>query len=57
MERALLEGEHQDELEQLHIDQEKIASLKRRQVQLIEHAAIARERVSKVDDDFSVEQN
>ena len=56
MERALLEGEHQDELEQLHIDQEKIASLKRRQVQLIEHAAIARERVRKADDDFSVEK-
>ena len=40
-----MEGEHQDELEQLHADQEKITSLKHRQVQLIEHGAIARERV------------
>ena len=45
MERALLEGEHQTEMEKLDVDQERIDLLKQRQVALEEQAAHERERV------------
>ena len=46
MERALLEGEHNMEMSELQMDQEKIAALKQKQWELIDLAAIDRERVS-----------
>ena len=46
MERALLEGEHQTELEQLLEEQQSISALKRRQLVLIERAAGDMEKVS-----------
>ena len=46
MERALLEGEHQTEMERLQSDQENIARLKQRQSQLLEVAARRRQSVS-----------
>ena len=45
MERALLEGEHQNELDKLGQDQKKISVLKQQQLQLIEQAASKREKV------------
>jgi len=45
MERALLEGEHQNELDQLAQDQKKISALKQQQLQIIEQAAYKREKV------------
>ncbi|KAK3612109.1 hypothetical protein CHS0354_031180 [Potamilus streckersoni] len=44
MERALLEGEHQMEMEQLSQDQEKINQLKQRQNQLVQKATRQREK-------------
>ncbi|KAL3886762.1 hypothetical protein ACJMK2_026735 [Sinanodonta woodiana] len=44
MERALLEGEHQMEMEQLSQDQEKINQLKQRQNQLVQKATKQREK-------------
>lgn len=46
MERALLDGEHQTEMEQLHEDEEKINQLKHRQRELIDESARERENVS-----------
>ena len=45
MERALLEGEHKVEMDQLQGDQERINSLKRKQLHLIELATTEREKV------------
>ncbi len=45
MERALLDGEHQMEMEQLQRDQEKINDLKRQQAELIQQANLQREKV------------
>ena len=45
MERALLEGEHQNELDELAQDQKKISALKQQQLQIIEQAAFKREKV------------
>ena len=45
MERALLEGEHQTELEHLQEDQERIRALKQRQLDLIECAASEKDKV------------
>ncbi|CAH1797445.1 unnamed protein product [Owenia fusiformis] len=44
MERALLEGEHQNEMEQLKRDRERIAELKNQQMQLLENAAKQKEK-------------
>lgn len=46
MERALLEGEHKVEMDQLQGDQERINALKRKQHQLNELATAEREKVS-----------
>ncbi|KAL5019694.1 hypothetical protein ScPMuIL_002586 [Solemya velum] len=43
MERALLDGEHQTEMERLHEDEEKINELKHRQRELIDQASQERE--------------
>ncbi len=45
MERALLEGEQRDELEQLRMDQEHITMLKQRQIALIDAAMATSEKV------------
>ncbi|XP_069115660.1 pleckstrin homology-like domain family B member 2 isoform X3 [Argopecten irradians] len=44
MERALLEGEHQTEMDELQSDQDRINLLKQRQAELIEHATQEREK-------------
>ena len=45
MERALLEGEHQTEMERLQEDQEKIRHLRHKQNMLMEKATREREKV------------
>lgn len=45
MERALLEGEHQTEMEELQSDQEKITVLKEEQEMLMQKAVQERETV------------
>ena len=45
MEKALLEGEHADELQLLHEEQSKIDRLKKKQIELIEGAASQKEKV------------
>ncbi len=45
MERALLEGEHQMEMDQLTHDQLKINRLKEKQVDIFESATADREKV------------
>ena len=46
MERALLEGEQQIQLEQLDAAEEKIASLERREAELLAEAADQRSKVN-----------
>ena len=46
MERALLEGEHKTEMEQLQEEQEKINQLKQHQHNMLERATRQREKVS-----------
>ena len=46
MERALLEGEHQMEMEELEHEQHTINSLKTRQLELIDQAQAQRDKVS-----------
>ena len=48
MEKALLEGEHADELQLLQQEQNKIDQLKKRQMELIESAALQKDRVRPV---------
>ena len=45
MERALLEGEHQTEMDMLQSEQENITTLKQRQLELLEIAAAERGKV------------
>jgi hypothetical protein len=45
MERALLEGEHNTEMEELQQEQERINVLKVQQAELIENSAKEREKV------------
>ena len=45
MEKALLQGERQDEMQQLETDQEVMNDLRLRQFTLIEAAAVEREKV------------
>jgi hypothetical protein len=45
MERALLEGEHNTEMEELQQEQERINDLKVQQAELIENSAKEREKV------------
>ena len=45
MEKALLEGEHADELQLLQQEQGKIDRLKKRQMELIENAASQKDKV------------
>ena len=45
MERALLEGEQQNELELLMSEQKRIADLKRQRLQLTEQATAKQEQV------------
>ena len=54
MERALLEGEHQMEMEELEREQQTINRLKHRQLELIDQATAEREKVRKKlnKDDF-----
>ena len=54
MERALLEGEHQMEMEELEREQQTINRLKHRQLELIDQATAEREKVRKKlnTDDF-----
>ena len=47
MERALLEGEHQMEMEELEREQQTINRLKHRQLELIDQATAEREKVRK----------
>ncbi len=46
MERALLEGEHQMEMEELEHEQHTINSLKTRQLELIDQAQAQRDKVN-----------
>ena len=48
MERALLEGEHHNEMERLQEDQEKILQLRHKQNILMEKASRQREKVGGV---------
>ena len=48
MERALLEGEHQMEMEELEREQQTINRLKHRQLELIDQATAEREKVRKI---------
>ena len=50
MERALLEGEHQMEMEELEREQQTINRLKHRQLELIDQATAEREKVRKKND-------
>ena len=45
MERALLEGEHQMEMEELEKEQQTINRLKHRQLELIDQAQAERDKV------------
>ena len=47
MERALLEGEHQMEMDELEREQQTINRLKHRQLELIDQATAEREKVRK----------
>lgn len=46
MERALLEGEHKKEMEEMQKDQENIDVLHEKQQRLIQRAAVEREKVN-----------
>ncbi|XP_013410434.1 pleckstrin homology-like domain family B member 2 isoform X4 [Lingula anatina] len=56
MERALLEGEHQTEMVQLQREQDRINSLKQKQLELIERATAEKERKRKVRFTTQLEQ-
>jgi hypothetical protein len=57
MERALLEGEHQTEMERLQDDQEKIRHLRHKQNMLMEKASREREKVRVTLDDLMLVVN
>ncbi|XP_060081466.1 uncharacterized protein LOC132560804 [Ylistrum balloti] len=50
MERALLEGEHQTEMDELQSDQDRINLLKQRQAELIERATQEREKMRRQEE-------